>query len=142
MTKKHLNQFIQAKAAAQLLHNNLSLITNYDELQDELNKFMRLFLKDTNEKNDRPNKAIIGLINYLNFESKNKRNLENVQKKAKVKRLSPRYKYKDYIEEYIILKNRGYSNQAIANYSYKHFKVKVSKETIRKTLNELQNATQ
>jgi len=142
MTKKHLNQFIQAKAAAQLLHNNLSLITNYEELQDELNKFAKLFLKDANEKNNRPNKNIIGLINYLNSESKNKRNIETVKKKSKGKRLSAKYKYKDYLEEYIILRNRGYSNQAIAEYSLKHFKVKVSKETIRKALNGIENASQ
>ena len=142
MTKKHLNQFVKAKAAAQLLHNNLSLITNYEELQNELNKFAELFQKDANKKNNRPNKNIIGLINYLNSESKNKRNIESVQKKAKGKRLAHKSTYKDYLEEYVILRNRGYSNQEIANYSYKHFRVKVSKETIRKTLNELENAAQ
>lgn len=142
MTAKHLNQFTKAKAAAQLLHNNLSLISSYEELQNELNKFSKAFLKDANEKNNRPNKNIIGLINYLNLENNNKRDLESVKKKSKGKRLTYKSNYKDYGEEYIILKSRGYSNKGIADYSYKYFKVKVSKETIRKYLKSLEDVTQ
>jgi hypothetical protein len=142
MTKKHINQLVKAKASAQLLHNNLSLITSYEELQDELNKFAKAFLRDANERNNRPNKNVIGLINYLSLENKPKRNLEAIKNKSKARRLAHKTSYKDYTEEYIILRQRGHSNQSIADYSYKHFKVKVSKETIRKLLKGLEDVTQ
>lgn len=142
MTKKNLNQLIKAKAAAQLLHNNLSKISDYDELQNELNKFYISFKKDANENNNRPNKIIIGMINYLSLESTSSRNLENIKQKARSKKLAHKSTYKDYLEEYIILRARGHSNQSISDYSYKHFKIKVSKETIRKALNRIENATQ
>jgi len=141
MTKKNITQMIKAKASAQLLYNNLSLISSYDELQNELNKFYNAFKKDANENNTRPNKAIIGMINYLNLKENKKRNTSTINTKSRAKRLAHKSTYKDYLEEYIILKNRGYSNQKIADYSLKHFKIKVSKETIRKALKEIENAS-
>jgi hypothetical protein len=138
MLNKHIQQIVKAKAAINLLQNNISCLSNYQDIQNELNLFHQLYSKDANDKNQNPNKTIIGFINYLKSDEE-ERNLKSILKKAKVKKLSFKKSYKDYIPEYLILKQRGYSNKAISTYSSKHFKIKVSKETIRKLLNNLRD---
>ena len=73
---------------------------------------------------------------FFKAEVGKKRDIETVINKAKVKRLSFKKSYKDYIEDYLILSKRGYSSREIASYSEKHFKIKVSKTTINKVLKE------
>ena len=61
MTKnqKHLKQFVKAKAGIQLLFNEASLISNYEELEAFLNIFSKYILRTANEKNTVGNKNII-----------------------------------------------------------------------------------
>ena len=141
MTKnqKHLKQFIQAKAGIEFLHNEVKLITDYEELQEFLNIFFGYFQRIANEKNTAPNKSLIVFKNYFENEAQSKRTVKGIQSKAKVKRLSYRANYKDYTEEYLILRKRGYSYRAISVYSKLHFKVKVSKDTLRNYLRGLEN---
>lgn len=140
MTKnqKHLKQFIQAKAGIELLHNEAKLITDYEELQEFLNIFFGYFQRIANEKNTAPNKSLIAFKNYFENEAQNKRIIKTTQGKAKAKRLSYRASYKDYTEEYLILRKRGYSYRAISQYSKLHFKVKISKDTLRNYLGGLE----
>jgi hypothetical protein len=138
MLNKHIQQIVKAKAAINLLQINISSLSYYQDIQNELNLFHSLYSKDANDKNQNPNKTIIGFINYLKSDDE-ERNLKSIVKKAKGKKLSFKKSYKDYIPEYLILRQRGYSNKAISIYSGKHFKLKVSKETIRKVLNNLRD---
>jgi len=141
MTKnqKHLQQFIQAKAGIELLYNETKLINDYEELQTFLNVFFGYFQRIANEKNTAANKSLIAFKSYYENEAQSKRTVKAIQSKAKGKRLSYRANYKDYTEEYLILRKRGYSYRAISEYSKLHFKVKVSKDTLRKYLKEVEN---
>lgn len=133
MSNKHNNQLITAKAAVELLSKNVSNVFTYEELQNELNLFMNSFIKDANIKNNRPNKSVIGFINYLKENKKSGRNIEAVLSKKSISKKS----YKDYLPEYILLRNQGLSYQKISEYSKKHYKQSVSKDTIRNALKEI-----
>lgn len=141
MTKnqKHLKQFISAKAGIELLHKETKLINDYEELQAFLNIFFGYFQRIANEKNTAPNKSLIAFKSYYENEAHSKRTAKAIQSKAKTKRLSYRANYKDYKEEYMILRKRGYSYRSISEYSRLHFKVKVSKDTLRNYLKEIEN---
>ena len=140
MTKnqKHMKQFISAKAGIELLHNETKLITDYEELQAFLNIFFGYFQRIANEKNTAPNKSLIVFKNYFENEAQSKRTVKSIQGKAKAKRLSYKANYKDYTEEYLILRRRGYSYRAISAYSKLHFKVNVSKDSLRTFLKEVE----
>lgn len=141
MTKyqKHLKHFIAAKAGIELLHNETKLINDYEELQTFLNVFFGYFQRIANEKNTAANKSLIAFKSYYENEAQSKRTAKAIQSKAKAKRLSYRANYKDYLSEYMILKQRGYSYRAISEYSKLHFKISVSKDTLRKILKEVEN---
>ncbi len=141
MTKnqKHLQQFIAAKAGIELLHNEAKLITDYEELQEFLNILFGYFQRIANEKNKAPNKSIIAFKNYFENEAQSKRSVKTIQSKAKTKRLSYRANYKDYTEEFLILRARGYSFRKMSEYARLHFKIKVSKDTLRTYLKEVKN---
>lgn len=134
MSNKHNTQLITAKAAVELLSKNVSNIFTYEELQNELNLFMKSYIKDANIKNNRPNKSVMGFINYFKENKKSGRNIEAVLNKKTVSKKS----YKDYLPEYILLRNQGLSYQKISEYSKKHYKQSVSKDTIRNALKEVE----
>jgi hypothetical protein len=136
-TAKHFKQMKQVKAAITFLNNEVSLISSYDELQTHLNKFMKFYTQQANEKNNRANKSLIGFINYFESVAPQKRSTEAVSKTARGKRLAPKPSYKDHLTDYQVLRARGYSYKAISDYSKQYFKVKVSKETVRTALKEL-----
>lgn len=134
MTKnqKHLKQFVKAKTGIQLLFNEASLITDYEELETFLNIFSKYILRMANEKNNVGNKNIIAFKSYYENEAGKKRTTKNIDKKSKVKKLSHKITYRDYLEEYLILRSRNYSWRKLSEYSEKYFKVQVSKDTLRK----------
>ncbi len=132
---KHIKQFKEAKAAVKLLSNAIALINDYESLQSYLNILADYFNKVANDKTA-PNKNIVALQNFFRDNAKQKRDPKNIAKKATAKRLTATTTFRDYIEEYKILRARGHSYRSIANYSEKYFKVKVSKDTIKKYLME------
>lgn len=140
--QKHLQQFIKAKSGIQLLFNEASLIVDYTELEEFLNTFSSYILKIANEKNNVGNRNIIAFKSYFENEAGKKRSVKNIEKKSRVKRLSHKTTYKDYIQEYLILRQRGYSWRKLASYSERYFKIKVSKDTLRKHIGGLENDTQ
>jgi len=137
--KKHMQQFRFALSGIELLYSETKLINDYEELQAFLNVFFGYFQRIANEKNTAANKSLIAFKSYYENEAQSKRTVKAIQSKAKGKRLSYRANYKDYTEEYLILRKRGYSYRAISEYSKLHFKVKVSKDTLRKYLKEVEN---
>ena len=134
---KQLEQFRKARAGAELLFIETQEATTYQELMNKLNNFVSYINKIANDKNDRANKSVIAFQEYFIHEAGKKRDKEEVVKKAKSKKLAHKTTYKDYIEEYLILRKRGQSCRDIAEYSEKFFKVKVSKTTIPTVLKEL-----
>ena len=139
--QKHLQQFIKAKSGIQLLFNEASLITDYTELEEFLNTFSKYILKVANERNNVGNKNIIAFKSYYENEAGKKRTVATIEKKSKVKRLSYKSTYRDYTEEYLILRARGYSWRKLAEYSERYFRVKTSKDTLRKHIGGLENGT-
>jgi hypothetical protein len=137
MNTKQLNQIKELRAGIEMLNNDIQLLTNYDDIQNYMNNFMKLYSQVANPNNNRSNKSIIGIINFLKNNPKGE--IQSIRQKAKGKRLKHKSTYKDYISEYIILRQRGHSFKSISEYSFLHFKVKVSKETIRKILNPILN---
>jgi hypothetical protein len=140
--QKSLQQFIKAKAGVQLLFNEASLITDYTELEEFLNTFSSYIFKIANERNNVANKNIIAFKSYYENEAGKKRTVKTIEKKSKVKRLSYKATHKDYTQEYLILRARGYSWRKLAKYSEQYFKIKVSKDTLRNYIGGLENDTQ
>ena len=136
MLKKHEHQIQKLKAGLTQLQTKISLCQSYEEISQEMKLFSKYFQMQANPKNNIPNKEIMGVIKYLDNTSQKARSIEVVQAKAKVKKLTPKKSYKDYFSEYRTLRLRGYSYQKIADYSNQYFKTPVSKNTIRKLLNE------
>ncbi len=135
-TKKHIQQIAKVKAAISLLNNEISLLNDYEHIQTHLDEFAKFFTEQANEKNNRANKSLMGFINYFNKVAPKQRSIKAVSSKAK--KLTAKPNYKAYLSEYQILRARGLSYKAISDYSQQHFRVKVSKETIRTALKEVE----
>lgn len=135
---KHDIQLEKAHAGIELLHNITANCLTYEELQRELNIFVRYINKTANEKNTAPNKSIIALKEYYEAEAPKQREVKTVKGKATAKRLLHKKSYKDYRAEILILRKRGYSYQSISDYCKQHFKVKVSKTTVGEYIRALE----
>lgn len=129
----------QARAAIELFYQNIkSTETNYEDFLKELNVLNSYLQQYASKNNNRINKSATAFKMYFTNEIKKKRDIENIEKRGRVKLLSIKRSYKDYREEYLILRKRDYSYKAISDYSTKHFKVKVSKDTIRNFIKEIE----
>ena len=135
-TLKHIKQFKAAKAAIELIHREASIITEYEDFQNYLNTLASYFNNVANDTTA-PNKNIVALQNFYRDNVKKKREVKTISNKATSKRLNAKISFHDYLSEYRILRDRGYSYRSIAQYSEKYFKVKVSKDTIKKYLAEV-----
>jgi len=129
---KHIKQFRQAKAGLKLFYEQTLLITDYEDLQNHLNILASYFDKSQNDQ--AKNKNVILFIKYLKNEAE-KKSATKAKKQSIIKNISHRMNFKDCLEDYEILRARGLSYKAISDYSKKHYKVRVSKETVRKYLN-------
>ena len=129
----------QARAGIDLFYQNIqSTQTSYEDFLKELNLLNVYFQKYASKKNNRVNKSTTAFQMYFTNEIKKKRDIHTIEKRGQVKLLSAKKSYKDYKQEYLILRKRGYSYQAIAKYSTQHFKVKVSKDSIRNLIKEFE----
>lgn len=127
-------QLTQAKAGLKLFYDESLLITDYQDMQNHLNNLASYFEKYRTE--EALNKNLILFKAYLLNESESKKSLKTIRKKTLIKNIKSKSTFKDYLPEYHILKNRGMSYRGIAQHSEKYFKMKVSKDTLRKYLNE------
>ncbi len=129
----------QARAGIELFYQNIkSTETNYEDFLKELNLLNAYFQQYASKNNNRINKSATSFKMYFTNEVKKKRNIENIEKRGRVKLLSAKYSYRSYLQEYLILRKRRLSYKAIADYSKKYFKVKVSKDTIRNFIREFE----
>ncbi len=133
-SKKNLEQFVLTKSGIKLFYSKVEQANNCDELLQLTNNLATYFQKIANEKNQTTNKSLYVFIEYFRNENLKQRSLERVTTIAKAKRLNYKKSYKDYLSEYQILRDRGYSFKEISDYSNQHYKIKVSKETIRNFL--------
>lgn len=130
--KKRENQLIQAKAGIKLFYQESLALTSYEDLQNYLNNLASYFQQVENDK--AINKNIILFKNYLNNESDKKQDIKTINKKARRTNTKKKISFFDHLDDYYLLRNRGYSYQKIADYSKKYYKTSVSKETVRKYL--------
>jgi hypothetical protein len=129
----------QARAGIDLFYQNIkSTETNYEDFLKELNLLNSYFQEFAAKKNNRVNKSATTFQMYFKNEIKKKRNIETIEKRGQLKLLSAKQSYRDYKQEYLILRKRKYSYQAIANYSTQHFKVKVSKDSVKNLIKEFE----
>ena len=129
----------QARAGIDLFYQNIqSTQTSYEDFLKDLNLLNAYFQKYAAKKNNRVNKSVTVFQIYFKNEIKKKRNIENIEKRGRVKLLSAKKSYRDYKQEYLILRKRNYSYKAIADYSGQHFKVKVSKDSVRNLIKEFE----
>jgi len=129
----------QARAGIDLFYQNIkSTETSYENFLKELNLLNSYFQEFAAKNNNRVNKSATAFQMYFKNEIKKKRNIENIEKRGQSKLLSAKKSYRDYKQEYLILRKRGYSYKAIADYSHKHFKVKVSKDSVRNLIKEFE----
>jgi len=129
----------QARAGIDLFYQNIkSTEGNYEDFLKELNLLNSYFQQYASKNNNRINKSATAFKMYFTNEVKKKRNIENIEKRGQVKLLSAKQSYKQFKKEYLVLRKRGNSYKAISDYSKKHFKVKVSKDTIRNFIREFE----
>ena len=134
---KLLRAETKARAAVELFYNNVqSTRGSYEDFEKELKTLNEFLQIHANKRNNRTHKVMTAFVQYFEHEVKKKRKIEQIEKTEKGKRLSHKVSYKDYKEEFLILRKRNYSYRAIAEYARKHFKVKVSKDTVRNFLKE------
>ena len=129
----------QARAGIDLFYQNIkSTETSYEDFLKELNLLNSYFQQYASKNNNRINKSATAFQIYFKEQIKKKRNIENIEKRGRIKLLSVKKSYHDYLQEYLILRKRKYSYKAIADYSTQHFKVKVSKDSIRNLIKEFE----
>lgn len=139
MTNKQAYQFRTAKNGVNLLLENCSTAATYSELITVFSTLLK-FLNQANEKNKVENKGIIAFKNYFEEENPKKRTIEAVIKKNKMnkaKKIHSVKTFKDYIYEYKLLREKGFSYQKIAEYSKNVLNVKVSKTSLINLLKEV-----
>lgn len=137
---KLLRSEVKARAAVELFYNNVKATEgNFEAFEKEIKTLNEYLQRHANSKNNRMHKVMTAFSLYFNNEAKKKRDIEHIEKVSKAKRLSFKKHYKDYAEEYLILRKRNYSYRTIAEYANKHFKVKVSKDSIRNLLKEYES---
>ena len=134
---KLLRAEVKARAAVEIFYNNVkSTQGNYEAFENELKILNEYLQRHANSKNNRTHRAMTAFVLYFYNEVKKKRDIDQVEKTSKGKRLSYKSSFRDYKEEFLVLRKRQYSYRAIAEYANKHFKVKVSKDSIRNLLKE------
>ena len=141
MTKnqKYLLQYKEARTGVELLYNQVQSTTNYKEILEVLNKFNIYMQKIANDRNEADNRVLIAFATFLHNEANTRRSFERVVNIAKLKKLSHKISWKDYQSEIIILRKRGHSWRELEKYCKDHFKIKVSKDTLRNHLAEVAN---
>ena len=121
----------EAKNGARLLSEKLKLSNNYEETKEILDDFCVFINRYASKKNDRTNKSLTALSKYYQA---HREEITEINRKRKIQRRH----WKDYIPVFIKLHDKGYSNPKISEIMLEKFKVKVSKETIRKALKDVQ----
>jgi len=126
--KDNLKIESEARLGVEKFYEDIFYSANISEMQNAINELLELTYQYASKKNNRPNK---GLKVFQKYSERNK-NRESKIKKEINKRLTKNYK--DYLPQFQLLREQGYSNRQISNYALKKYNLKVSYETIRKAL--------
>jgi len=124
----NLDQEKNVREGVEKFYTDIFVSENISEIQIHINKFLELTYRYAAKKNNRPNKGLKVFTEYANIED---------TPKIKVKKQITKKTYKDYLPHFLILHKRGYSYRKISRYAQKELNIKVSNETIRKKLQEI-----
>ncbi len=129
MSKKFLELEASARIGVKNLNDRISLSANVNDMNIVLNQLLELIYRYGAKNNNRPSKALKVFSEFSKIEMSRE---EKVKQQSKIKT------YKDYLPQLQVLRNRKMSYQELSNYAKEHFKVKVSRETLRNAL-EVEN---
>lgn len=130
MSKKFLELEASARLGIKNLNDRISLSANVNDMNIVLNQLLELVYRYGAKNNNRPNKSLKVFSEFSKIE---------LSREEKIKQQSKIKTYKDYLPQLQVLRNRKMSYQDLSNYAKEHFKVKVSRETLRNALNEVEN---
>lgn len=123
----------EARSGIEKFYENIFYTENISELQEEINKLLQIIYQYASIKNNRPNK---GLKAFVVYNSKYTTRESKVKKEINKRTVKT---YHDYLPQIKLLREKGFSFRKISNYMLNKYKIKVSSETIRKKLKELEN---
>ncbi len=129
--KNNLEIESKVREGIENFYQNICQSENINEIKKEINILLNLSYRYASSKNNRPNKGL------KIFQEYNKIELNREQKISKQIQINKKKTYKDYLNQFKILRKRGYSYKKISDYAKKELNIKVSSETIRNRLNEL-----
>jgi hypothetical protein len=130
MSKKFLELEASARIGVKNLNDKISLSANVNDMNIVLNQLLDLVYRYAAKNNNRPNKALKLFSEFSKIE---------LSREEKIKQQQKLKTYKDYLPQLQVLRNRGASYQELSNYAKEHFEVKVSRETLRNSLQEVSN---
>jgi len=130
--KNNLEIEVEVRQGISKLYENINQSQNINEIKSELEILLNLIYRYASKQNNRHNKSLKVFQEYnkipLTREQKIRKDIKNNNKT-----------YKDYLSYFQILRARGLSFKKISEYAKAEFNIKVSSETIRNKLKELDN---
>ena len=123
----------KARLGVEKFYEDIFYAENISEMQKTINNLLELTYQYGSLKNKRPNKGLKVFIKY----SEKFTTRESKIKKEVNKRILKTYK--DYLPQFKLLQEQGYSTRKISAYALKKYNIKVSRETIRKALRDYVN---
>ena len=129
---KFLKIEIEVRAGVEKFYEDIFVAENLETIQGHINELLQLSYRYASKKNNRPNKGLKVFQEYFKIqESRESKIKKQIKKREELN-------YKDFIEQFLILRKRGYSYRKIAKYAQAELQLKVSSETIRKSIKDLE----
>ncbi len=128
MKKNWIDREVKIRAGVEKFYNHISSAENINELQNVMNDLLKIVYQCAPLENNRANKGLKVFEIY---------NAKNTSREQKVKeQINKRIQksWQDYIPQFKLLRVRGYSWQKISDYALNKYNVKVSRETLRKVI--------
>jgi hypothetical protein len=132
---QHIELEIRSRSGVKLLCENIELCNNLEEIQAELNKLLLLSYRYATAQNNRPNKALKIFTEYLNIEDTREEKIIKQIRRNQANKQS----YKNYLDEFTLLRKRGYSYRKIAKHAKDKLGITISSETLRNALKGVSN---
>nr|WP_321266175.1 hypothetical protein [uncultured Sulfurimonas sp.] len=123
----------EARLGVEKFYEDIFYSENIAEMQNAINNLLEITYQFASKKNNRPNK---GLKVFQIYSKKHTTKESKVKKEINRRTLKT---YQDYLPQFKLLQEQGYSLRKISAYALKKYKIKVSSETIRKALMSFKN---
>ena len=120
------------KAGVEKFYQDIIASDNAEDIKKHIDNLLKLTYRYASKKNDRHNKGLKVFEEYLKTDSRENKIKRAVEKERKKT-------YKDYISKFIALRSENFSWQKISDYMQEKHNIKVSRETIRQSVKELEN---